>query len=151
MLALYFNLLLFVFKRIVEIFVLSVLLPESRALARFSVRFVLSLSLVVQFSRTIAAALVATFILYHIFAALSSGFAKVFWKNLLADFYQLVSLCDLYIISYSGSFVKRFCRSFLKSFSLAGALCALSLTALLLYHIPSRLSTPFWKFSSIRH
>jgi len=76
---------------------------------------------------------------------------KFFEKILLADFYQLVSLCDLYIISYSGSFVKRFCKSFLKSFSLAGALCALSLTALLLYHIPSRLSTPFWKFSSIRH
>jgi len=108
MLALYFNLLLFVFKRIVEIFVLSVLLPESRALARFSVRFVLSLSLVVQFSRTIAAALVATFILYHIFAALSSGFAKVFEKFLLGGLFTACLPDSLYIISHPNSFVKGF-------------------------------------------
>ena len=52
----------------------------------------------------------ATWILYHILSHLSRGFAKVFW--VFFALFCLLAWRDLYIISYSFAFVKRFLKSF---------------------------------------
>ena len=117
----------------------------------------------------------ATHILYHILRRLSRGFAKVFevffevlfcWTRcpLLYSYpLGLAFVCpcflawrDLYIISYFLEFVKRFCKSFLSFFReplrfrfLTLPLLYLSLTALILYHIPRDLSSPFCDFFPI--
>ena len=109
--------------------------------------FVLNLSLVVQFSRTIFCRSLeflscATWILYHILCRLSRGFAKVFLIFFNLSF--ALAWRDLYIISYSFAFVKRFLKSFSKFFRFA-LFVVLSLTALILYHILHRLSRGFRK------
>ena len=91
--------------------------------------FVLNLSLVVQFSRTISCRSLefiscATWILYHILCRLSRGFAKVFW--VFFALFCLLAWRDLYIISYSFAFVKRFLKSFSKFFSLRTFQCSLA-------------------------
>ena len=103
--------------------------------------------------------LYATFILYHIFSSLSRGFEKVFkFFRRPSRSSRFRSWRDFYIISYLKPFVKWFFKiswnSFLKLFlNSAGSLdCfALSLTALILYHIPRRMSTPFSTFFLIHH
>ena len=92
-------------------------------------RFVLYLSLVVQFSRTISCRSLeflscATWILYHILCRLSRGFAKVFLIFFILSF--ALAWRDLYIISYSFAFVKRFLKSFSKFFSLRAFRCSLA-------------------------
>ena len=65
---------------------------------------------------------------------------------------------DLYIISYFLEFVKRFCKSFwgffrepLRFSFLTPPLLYLSLTALILYHIPRDLSSPFVEKNRLCH
>ena len=91
-------------------------------------------------------------------------FVKRFFKSFLSFFRSpsrsscFRSWRDFYIISYLKPFVKWFSKiswnSFLKLFlNSAGSLdCfALSLTALILYHIQQRMSTPFSTFFLIHH
>ena len=65
---------------------------------------------------------------------------------------------DLYIISYFLEFVKGFCKSFwgffrepLRFSFLTPPLLSLSLTALILYHIPRDLSSPFVEKNRLCH
>ena len=86
--------------------------------------FVLNLSLVVQFSRTILLPLALrsfrSLLRDSYIISYSEPFVKGFCKSFLS-FFETLSLCflawrDLYIISYFLEFVKRFCKSFLRFF-----------------------------------
>ena len=116
MLALYLIYLLFVFKRIVEIFVIVLLF--SVLFRVLTALYFLSISCCSIFKDHRLAVVSATCILYHISKLLSRGFAKVFFNFFQAlAFFALGRFCDdLDIISYFQSLVKRFSQSFLKFF-----------------------------------
>ena len=109
--------------------------------------FVLNLSLVVQFSRTISCRSLeflscATWILYHILCRLSRGSAKVFWDFLI---FLLLSLDATFILYHILSRLSRGFWKVFRSFFRFALFIALSLTALILYHILHRLSRGFRK------
>ena len=91
--------------------------------------FVLNLSLVVQFSRTISCRSLeflscATWILYHILCRLSRGFAKVF---LIFSFFLLLSLDATFILYHILSRLSRgFWKVFRSFFSLRAFQCSLA-------------------------
>ena len=115
MLALYLIYLLFVFKRIVEIFVIVLLF--SVLFRVLTALYFLSISCCSIFKDHRLAVVSATCILYHISKLLSRGFAKVFSTFFRLLVFALGRFCDdLDIISYFQSLVKRFSQSFLKFF-----------------------------------